>query len=92
MKNRACVAAVFVLFLVSVAAGADVVVLRGGIVIQLSRPPVRQGKNVLLTRMDGTLFSVPATEIDTAATAAARTAAPPLPPAIAAPPPTLAEA
>ncbi|MEO8349850.1 MAG: hypothetical protein ABI610_13135, partial [Acidobacteriota bacterium] len=60
MKKRARLSAVFVLFLVSVAAAADVVVLRGGVVVQLSRPPVRQGKNVLLTRMDGTLLSVPA--------------------------------
>lgn len=92
MKKLVRITAVFVLFLVSIAAAADVVVLRGGVVVQLSRPPVRQGKNVLLTRMDGTLLSVPASEIDTAATAAARSAAPPPPPAIAAPPPTLAQA
>jgi hypothetical protein len=91
MKKRLRVSAVFVLFLVSVAAGADVVVLRGGVVVQLSRPPVRQGKNVLLTRMDGTLLSVPASEIDTAATAAARSAAPPPPQAVPRPA-TLAEA
>lgn len=92
MKNGARIAAVFVLFLVSVAAVGDVVILRGGVVVQLSRPPVRQGKNMLLTRMDGTLLSVPASEIDAAATAAARNAAPPPPPAVAGPPATLAEA
>ncbi len=92
MKYPLRVVAVFVLFIVSVAAVGDIVVLRGGAVVQLSRPPVRQGKNVLLTRMDGTLLSVPATEIDAAATAAARSAAPPPPPSAAAPPATLAEA
>ena len=94
MKRRVPVAAIFVLFLVSaLAAAADVVVLRGGTVVQLSKPPVRQGRNVLLTRTDGTLLSVPATEIDAAATAAARAAAPPAPaPAVTAPPATLAEA
>jgi hypothetical protein len=92
MKRRVPGAAVFVLFLVSALAAADVVVLRGGVVVQLSRPPVRQGRNVLLTRVDGTLLSVPATEIDAAATAKARSAAPPPAPAVAAPPATLAEA
>jgi len=92
MKKRLPFAAVFVLFLVSAPAAADVVVLRGGVVVQLSRPPVRQGRNILLTRVDGTLLSVPATEIDAAATAAARSAAPPPAPAVAAPPATLAEA
>jgi len=92
MKKRVRVAAVFVLFLVSVAAGAETIVLRGGAVVRLARPPVRQGKNVLLTRMDGTLFSVPASEIDTAATTAARSAAPPPPPAVPERPATLVEA
>lgn len=92
MKKRAPAAGVFVLFLATVLGAADVVVLRGGVVLQLSRPPVRQGKNVLLTRTDGTLLSVPASEIDKAATAAARSAPPPPPPAAAAPPATLAQA
>lgn len=95
MKRRVPAALVFVLFLVSApraSSAADLVVLRGGTVVHLSKPPVRQGKNVLLTRTDGTLLSVPATEIDAAATAAARGAAPPPAPAVAAPPATLAEA
>ena len=92
MKNGARIAAVFALFLASIPAVADVVVLKGGLVVQLSKPPVRQGKTVFLTRTDGTLLSVPATEIDATATAAARSATPPPPPAIAAPPATLAEA
>ena len=92
MKKRVPAAAVFVLFLVSALAAADVVVLRGGVVVELSRPPVRQGRNVLLTRVDGTLLSVPATEIDAAATAAARSAAPAPAPAVAAPAATLAQA
>ncbi|MGI0150189.1 MAG: hypothetical protein ACREDF_11745, partial [Thermoplasmata archaeon] len=68
--------AMFCVILLAAAAGAaDVVVLRGGLVIPLRRPPMRQGANVLLTRADGTLLSVPASEIDREATAAATTAA-----------------
>jgi len=53
------------------AAAADVVVLKGGARIELKQPPVRRGNNVLLTRKDGTLLSVPYADIDSAATAAA---------------------
>jgi hypothetical protein len=63
------------LFAGAAAAASDVVVLRGGTRIDLKQPPVRQGNNVLLTRRDGTLLSVPASEIDARATAAARAAA-----------------
>ena len=63
------------LLVASVAAASDVVVLRGGTRIELKQPPMRQGNNVLLTKKDGTLLSVPYSEIDTAATAAAKTAA-----------------
>jgi hypothetical protein len=55
-----------------VATASDVVVLRGGARIDLKQPPVRQGNNVLLTRKDGALLSVPFSEIDQQATAAAR--------------------
>jgi hypothetical protein len=54
------------------ATAEDVVVLRGGERIELKQPWVQQGNNALLTRKDGTLLSVPLTEIDTKATAAAR--------------------
>lgn len=56
------------------AAASDVVVLRGGTRIDLKQPPVRQGSVVLLTRRDGTLLSVPLSEIDQNATAVARSA------------------
>jgi hypothetical protein len=52
----------------------DVVVLKGGGKIELKQPPVRRGNTVLLTRKDGTLLSVPFSEIDQKATAAARSA------------------
>ncbi len=58
---------------------ADVVVLKGGGRIELKQPPVRRGNTVLLTRKDGTLLSVPFSEIDQKATAAAK-AAPAAPP------------
>ncbi len=58
----------------SAAAASDVVVLRGGTRIELKSPPMRQGNNVLLTKKDGTLLSVPYSEIDTGATAAAKAA------------------
>jgi len=84
-------AALFFL-LASTAGLAEVIVLKGGVVVQLQRPPVRRGNNVLLTRADGTLLSVPASEIDVAATAAARAVPPPTPEPPPAPPATLAEA
>ena len=64
---------------IGAASASDVVVLKGGVKIVLKQAPVRQGNNVLLTRKDGTLLSVPASEIDAKATAAAK-AAPAAPP------------
>jgi len=74
------------------AAASDVVVLRGGTRIDLKQPPVQQGNNVLLTRRDGTLLSVPASEIDVKATAAAQAAPAPPKASSAAPPQTPAQA
>jgi len=54
---------------------ADVVVLKGGTVVTLKQPWVRRGNTAYLTRADGTLLSVPVTEIDRDATAAANHAA-----------------
>jgi hypothetical protein len=70
------------------ALAADVVVLKGGVRIDLKEPWVQQGNTILLTRTDGTLLSVPASEIDTKATAAARARkpAPSAASAVAAPP------
>ncbi len=79
----------------ALALAADVVVLKGGSRIELKKPPVRQGTVVMLTRSDGTLLSVPASEIDWKATAAASAAAraPAAPaPVVKAPPETPAEA
>ena len=79
----------------ALAVAADVVVLKGGSRIELKKPPVRQGTVVMLTRSDGTLLSVPASEIDWKATeaaiAAARASAAPAP-VVTAPPETPAEA
>jgi thiol:disulfide interchange protein len=50
---------------------SEVVVLQGGARIELQKPPVRQGNVVLLTRSDGQLLSVHASDIDWKATAAA---------------------
>lgn len=55
---------------------ADVVVLKGGAVIPLKQPVVRRGNTAYITRADGTLLSVPASEIDRDATAAANRPAP----------------
>lgn len=84
--------AVLLLVFPAAATLAEVVVLKGGAVVNLQRPPVRKGNNVLLTRSDGTLLSVPASDIDRTATAAANAAPAPAPPPVAAPPATLAEA
>lgn len=70
-------AAALALCLVGTAASAEVVVLRGGVAIELRQPWVLKGSSALLTRKDGTLLSVPVSEIDVAATAAARSASPP---------------
>jgi hypothetical protein len=59
----------------ALAFAADAVVLKGGSRVELKKPPVRQGTVVMLTRSDGTLLSVPASEIDWKATAAASAAA-----------------
>ncbi len=58
---------------------ADVVVLKGGTVIALKQPVVRRGNTAYLTRADGTLLSVPVSEIDRDATAAANRSAPAAP-------------
>ncbi len=73
---------------------ADVVVLRGGKVIELKSPLVRRGNTALLTRADGALLSIPVSEIDAAATAAAQAvpAASPQATALAPAPSTPAEA
>ena len=79
MRFRALVVgAVVGLASVAVASAAEVVVLRGGTRIELRKPWVRQGNNALLTRADGTLLSVPVTEIDREATSVAQ-AVPALP-------------
>jgi hypothetical protein len=57
-----------------VAQGADVVILRGGTRIELKQPWAIQGKTALLTRPDGTLLSLPVSEIDREATRAANAA------------------
>lgn len=60
----------------ALALAADVVVLKGGTVIPLKQPVVRRGNTAYITRADGTLLSVPASEIDREATAAANRPAP----------------
>ncbi len=55
---------------------ADVVVLKGGSVVELKQPWVRRGNTAYLTRPDGTLLSLPVSEIDREATAAANQSRP----------------
>ncbi len=64
---------------------AEVVVLKGGSRIELKAPWVQQGNNAILTRADGTVLSVPVSEIDLKATASARKAPPRPGPAVALP-------
>ncbi|HEX7253880.1 MAG TPA: FxLYD domain-containing protein [Thermoanaerobaculia bacterium] len=93
MIGRAFTTFALVLFAAVSLRAADVVVLKGGTRIELKQPWVQQGNNALLTRTDGTLLSVPVSEIDMKATAAARKAPPPKPaPAFAAPPESPAQA
>lgn len=86
MTNVVRLAAGFAFLFAASNALPEVVVLRGGVVIETAKPPVRRGDQVLLTRTDGTLLSVPVSEIDRTATAARAAAAPaPKPTAIVAP-------
>lgn len=73
MKTARLTGAVLLLFGAALSGLArDVVVLKGGVSIELKGPWVRRGNAALLTRADGTLLSVPVTEIDMKATAAAK--------------------
>jgi hypothetical protein len=73
VRIRALGAASVALLLCGAAApSGDVVVLKGGERIELASPMRQQGNNALLTRADGTLLSVPLSEIDRKATAEAR--------------------
>jgi len=72
---------------------SDVVVLKGGERIELKEAPMQRGNNALLTLADGTLFSVPMTEIDWDATRTLKkTKASPAAPVVVAPPSTPVEA
>jgi hypothetical protein len=77
--GRALAAAALIAGTAAFALAGEVVVLKGGTVIELKQPWVRRGTTAYLTRADGTLLSVPVSEIDREATAAAaaRRAAPP---------------
>jgi hypothetical protein len=90
--RRGFVAAALFAGTAALAAAGDVVVLKGGSVIPLKQPWVRRGNTAYLTRADGTLLSVPVSEIDRQATAAASSAPPPPAPAVSAPASTPAEA
>jgi hypothetical protein len=92
MTILARLAASILLVLAGSVASADVVVLKGGAVVNLKKPPEVRGATVLLTRADGTVLSVRAADIDREATAAARSAAPPPPAATPVPAATLAGA
>jgi hypothetical protein len=75
---RRSLAALLIMGTAAFVVAADVVVLKGGVLIELKQPWVRRGDMAYLTRVDGTLLSVPVSEIDREATAAAaaRRAAP----------------
>ena len=76
----------------SSATAGEVVVLKGGTVVQLKEHWVRRGNTAYLTRADGTLLSVPVSEIDREKTAAAnRTVVAPAAPAVAPAPSSPAE-
>lgn len=91
MKIPAIAGAAALAAAAAVCLAGEVVVLRGGARVELKGPPVRSGNTVLLTRADGTLLSVPASEIDEKATAAYRAPAPAVSSALVAPPETPAQ-
>jgi hypothetical protein len=75
-RLRLLAAAAAVFAAAAAALAGDVVVLKGGTVIPLKQPVVRRGNTAYITRADGTLLSVPSSEIDRDATAAANRTAP----------------
>ncbi len=80
--SRGLLAAAFVAGLASGVRADEIVVLKGGTAVRLKQPIVRRGNTAYLTKTDGTLLSVPVSEIDRDATAAAnRAASAPPPPA-----------
>jgi hypothetical protein len=72
----------------ALARAGEVVVLKGGTVVPLKEHWVRRGNTAYLTRADGTLLSVPVSEIDREKTAAANRAVPAAPAPAAAPAPS----
>jgi hypothetical protein len=60
----------------AIVSASETVVLKGGKTLELSKPYVIRGSQALMTLKDGTLISVAAADIDTAATRAARRARP----------------
>ncbi len=86
MRIRTGFVAVWIGLAAAALAGADVIVLKGGTVVPLKKPWERRGNTAYITRADGTLLSVPVSEIDRDATAAANRAAAAPAPAPAAPP------
>jgi hypothetical protein len=80
--SRGLLAGFIVAALASGVRAEEIVVLKGGTVVKVKQPIVRRGNTAYLTRTDGTLLSVPVSEIDRDASAAAnRAAAVPPPPA-----------
>jgi hypothetical protein len=73
-RPPALAAAALFLGAAALALAGDVVVLKGGTAIALKQPVVRRGSIAYITRADGTLLSVPVSEIDRDATAAANRA------------------
>lgn len=58
--------------LAELAAGSEIVVLKGGKSLELSKPYVIKGSQAIMTLKDGTVISLPAADVDKAATASAR--------------------
>jgi hypothetical protein len=71
--TKKLIASISILFgALAIASASEVVVLKGGKTLELSKPYVIRGSQALMTLKDGTLISVAAADIDRSATAAAR--------------------
>jgi hypothetical protein len=79
MRRVSSTSTLAVLLLLAGSAAADVVVLKDGRKIETLGPPVLKGRMILLKSTDGTLFSIPADEVDQAKTDAARARPAPAP-------------
>ncbi len=71
-RRPVLLSALAILSFAILAAGNEIVVLKGGKSLELSKPYLIKGSQAIMTLKDGTVISVPAGDVDKEATASAR--------------------